>query len=338
MGSGLIRVAVAWQELAKDPAQLRRIAEACGSEPLIWDGSGSLAGVQVFVGGEGPELLPRERGDLCLLQCASAGVEWLQDQPIWQSDVQIANASGVHGVQIPEHVFALLLALSRNIKGFVEAQRRNDWWDNGPIAAELYGRTMGLVGYGHIGRGIAHLARAFGMRVLATSPSAREATPLTIPAVAPFRDPPAIPGPDLEPDRRLPPDALHQLLAASDVVVICAALTEHTRGLIDARALNHVKPGAYLINIARGKIIEETALVQALCEGRLAGAGLDVTEEEPLPRDSPLWDLPNVLITPHISGASMRYVGRVVNILLANIECLRRGEPPLTAVDRERGY
>ncbi len=338
METGPIRVAVAWQELANQPAQLRRIAEACGSEPLIWDSSASLAGVEVFVAGEGPETLPNEPGDLRLLQCASAGIDWLRDHPIWRSGVQIANASGVHGVQIPEHVFALLLALTRNITGFIEAQHRHEWRDNGPIAGELYGCTMGLIGYGHIGRGIAHLARAFGMRVLATSASVREEAPLSIPRVAPFRDPPAIPGPGLEPDKRLPLEALPWLLAASDVIVICAALTERTRHLIDARALDHVKRGAYLINIARGKIVEESALVQALRDGRLAGAGLDVTEEEPLPRDSPLWDLPNVVITPHISGASPHYVERTVNILLANIACLRRGERPVTAVDRERGY
>jgi len=99
-----------------------------------------------------------------------------------------------------------------------------------------------------------------------------------------------------------------------------------------------MKPGALLVNIARGKIVVEDALIQALSAGRLGGAGLDVTAEEPLPSDSPLWEMPNVIVTPHVSGISDRYVERAVNILLANIDCLRRGEPPVTAVDRDRGY
>ena len=108
--------------------------------------------------------------------------------------------------------------------------------------------------------------------------------------------------------------------------------------MVDANALARMKPGSYLVNIARGKIVEEAALVQALREGRLAGAGLDVTAEEPLPGDHPLWELPNVIITPHISGKSSHYVERTVNVLLANLDHLRRGEAPLTAVDRQRGY
>ena len=202
----------------------------------------------------------------------------------------------------------------------------------------MYGLTLGLIGYGHIGRGVAHLARAFGMRVLATSTSVRERTPLSIPGVGPFSDPPAIAVPHLLPDERIPQTWLDDLLDTSDVVVICAPLTPQTRGMIDAAALARMKRGTYLINIARGKIVEEAALVQALREGHLAGAGLDVTAEEPLPAESPLWDLPNVIITPHVSGKSDQYVERAVNILLANLERLRRGEPPLNLVDRTQGY
>ena len=108
--------------------------------------------------------------------------------------------------------------------------------------------------------------------------------------------------------------------------------------MIDANALAHMKHGSYLVNIARGKLVEEAALVQALRDGQLAGAGLDVTAEEPLPGDHPLWELPNVIITPHISGKSSHYVERTVNVLLANLDRLHRGEAPLTAVDRQRGY
>src|SRR5579875_2153494 len=160
------------------------------------------------------------------------------------------------------------------------------------------------------------------MRVLATSPSVGEVSPLSIEGTAPFVDLPAVPPPSLEGDSRLPLARLDDLFAASDAVVICAPLTPETGGLIDEERFNQIKRGALLVNIARGKIVVEEALVRALLDGRLGGAGLDVTAEEPLPPDSPLWEMPNVIITPHISGLSARYVERTVNILLANIASL----------------
>lgn len=326
------------QQFGRNGHLRRRIAQVSGAEPVFWDGRSPAPEIEALLVDDvsviRPELAPRLR----LVQLLSAGSDGLRETPLWRSDVPIATASGVHGVQIPEHVFMLLLALRRDLRGYLDAQRRHEWAHDTPTPDELYGRTLGLVGYGHIGRGVAHLARAFGMRVLATSPSVRERTVLAIPGVAPFVDPPAVPGPHLAPDELLPLDRLHELLSQSDVVVICAPLTPRTQGMIDAAALGCMKRGSYLINIARGKIVAEEALAQALREGRLAGAGLDVTDDEPLPAESPLWELPNVIITPHVSGKTARYLERVVNILLANVERLRRGEPLLNAVDRGRGY
>lgn len=335
---GPITVGVYGEELARDEVQQRRIAEVSGAPVVVWDGRSPAPEIEVLFAGEPPDPVPALTPNLRLAQLLSAGADGLWERPIWQSDVPIATASGVHGVQIAEHVLTLLLALLRDIPGYLAAQRRHEWAHDAPTPGSLYGLTLGLIGYGHIGRGVAHLARAFGMRVLATSTSIRERTPLLIPGVAPFTDPPAIAGPHLLPDERIPQTWLDDLLDTSDVVVICAPLTPQTRGMLDATALARMKRGAYLINIARGKIVEETALVQALREGHLAGAGLDVTGEEPLPAESPLWDLPNVIITPHVSGKSEQYVERAVNILLANLERLRRGEPPLNLVDRARGY
>jgi phosphoglycerate dehydrogenase-like enzyme len=334
-----LRVGILWDALAQRHDLVRRIAETSGAEPIVWDGTSPAPNVDALISDNTPpSVVPAETPRLRLLQLGFAGVDNLRQHPIWQSEVVVASATGVHGVQIPEHVMLLLLALRRDLPRFIDAQQRHAWEDAWGAPGELRGLTLGLIGFGHIGKGIAHLARAFGMRVLATSLSTRMPEPLSIPGVSPFVDLPAVPPMDQPPDELWPLARLHELLAASDALVICAPLTPATRGMIDAECFRHVKPTAQLINIARGKIVDEQALIQALREGRLAGAGLDVTDEEPLPADSPLWDLPNVIITPHISGNSAQYLDRAVNIFLANLECLRRGERPITAVDRERGY
>jgi phosphoglycerate dehydrogenase-like enzyme len=334
-----MRVGVLWDSLARQPDLLRRIAEASGSEPAVWDGVAPAPDVEALISEDiPPDFIPDQTPRLRLLQLGSAGVDTLRGHPVWRSDVQVATASGVHGVQISEHVMMLLLALRRNLRRFMDAQHRHDWDDGAGTPGELYGLTVALVGYGHIGSGVAHLARAFGMRVVASTPSVRASMPLLISGVSAFVDRPAAPPKTEALDELWPLDRLHDLLAIADVIVICAPLTPRTAGMISAEAFKHIKPGAYLINIARGKIIDETALVQALRDGVVAGAGLDVTDEEPLPRSSPLWDIPNVIITPHISGRSDHYVERTVNIFLANLDCLRRGVPALTSVARERGY
>ena len=334
-----LRVGVLWDDLAQRHDLLRRIAEASGAEPFVWDGKSPAPNVDALIADDTPPIfVPGEMPRLHLLQLSFAGVDNLQHHPIWRSDVVIASATGVHGVQIPEHVLLLLLALRRDLPRYMDAQRRHTWDDAWRTPGELRGLTLGLIGFGHIGRGIAHLARAFGMRILATSLTAGRPEPLHIPGVSSFVDLPGVPPLNQPPDEIWPLDRLHQLLAASDALVICAPLTPATHGMIDAACLRHVKPAAHLVNIARGKIVDEQALIDALREGRLAGAGLDVTDEEPLPTDSPLWDLPNVIITPHVSGRSARYLDRAVHIFLANLACLQRGERPITAVDRARGY
>lgn len=344
-GGAAWRVGIVWEELASRQDQLARIAAVCGTAPVIWREGEPAPDVEALIVGALPEAVPAQTPHLVFCQLASAGAERLPEHPIWRSDVILATAAGVHGVQIGEHVLMLLLALSRDLPAYRDAQRRHLWrhnlvGDNGVSLAPrgLYGGTLGLFGYGHIGRGVAHLARAAGMRVLATAASVSVAAPLEIAGVTPFVDVPAVPAPSLEPDLLLPTAEWEDSLSAMDAVVICAPFTAQTAGWFSAERLGRLKAGAYVVNIARGKIVEEGALIRALREGHLGGAGLDVTDEEPLPANSPLWELPNVIVTPHISGWSAQYAERVVNIFVANLERVRRGEPPLTVVERQRGY
>jgi len=345
-----LRVGVYWTDLATRPDQLKRIEEATGAPPVVWPEDaaappGGIGEVEVLFGGRVPDDLLTIVPHLRFFQSPSAGVEWLTTHPLWKSDVILATASGVHGVQIAEHTLMLLLALNRSLPAYVAAQRRHRWLHDAVSDAgrdiaprELYGLTLLLVGYGHIGRGVAHLAKAFGMRVVAVAPSFKEGAVLRVAGVTAFVDEPATPMQHLEPDRMEPLDRLHALLGEADAVVVCAPLTPETEHMIDSTALEKMKNGVLLVNIARGKIIDEDALIKAVRAGRLGGVGLDVTAEEPLPSDSPLWEMPNVIITPHVSGSSAHYVERAVNVFLANLDRLRRDEPLPTAVDRTRGY
>lgn len=343
------RVGVYWPALAARPDQLKRLEEATGDAPVVWTPDAAppedIGKVDVLFGERLPDDVLDIVPHLKMVQSQAAGMDWLTTHPLWKSEVTLATAAGVHGVQIAEHTLMLLLALNRSLPDYISAQRRHRWLhdavsdDSVDIAPrELYGLTLLLVGYGHIGRAIAHLAKAFGMRVLATMPSTKETGTLEIAGAAPFVEEPGVPTPTLKPDQTEPIGRLHALLGEADAVVICAPLTPDTENMIDAAALGAMKPDVLLVNIARGKIIDEDALIHAIRAGRLGGVGLDVTAEEPLPSDSPLWEMPNVIITPHMSGQTEHYVERAVNVFLANLDCLRHGKPVPTAVDRARGY
>jgi phosphoglycerate dehydrogenase-like enzyme len=212
---------------------------------------------------------------------------------------------------------ALILALRRRLPEARDNQRARHW--RGMISEsaaredQLTGRTLLIVGLGRIGLRLARLAKAFDMRVVATRRNPASGVAAGVDAVAGN-------------------DRLHKLLAEADVVAITCPLTPETEKLIDAAALAAMRPTAHLINVARGRIVDEPALIRALEEGRIAAAGLDVTVEEPLPQDSPLWAMPNVLITPHVAGETQAYEDGVIDILLQNLERLRRGEPLVNQV------
>ncbi len=264
----------------------------------------------------------RAAEQLVWVQAGSAGVDrYLDRKELIENDrVVLTNMQGVHGRAIADHVFALLLALTRDLRPHLDPARRGEWNRRGsgaePIA--LHGRTLLVVGLGGIGREVAQRGKGFGMRVTATR---RSQTP----------PPPFV-------DHQGTPDELPALLEQADVVVLCVPLTAETTGLIDAEALASMKRGAYLVNIARGKVVDTEALLAALQEDHLAGAALDVTDPEPLPADHPLWQLPNVLITPHVAGRAALTRAQWDRLYRENLRRFAAGEPLLNVVDKQAGY
>ncbi|MFQ5595209.1 MAG: D-2-hydroxyacid dehydrogenase, partial [Anaerolineae bacterium] len=267
------------------------------------------------------------------IQLHSAGANQLLDTPILQTDIAITTASGVHSTPIAEYTFAQILALRRRIPLMLRYQQRSEWakdrWANFAVP-ELRGATLGVVGYGRIGREAARLGAAFGMNVLAVRRSHAPDPAYPRWASTPDWDDSVVQSVDR--------DNLHDLLARSDFVVIALPLTDATRHIIDAAALRVMKTSAYLINIARGAVIDEGALVRALREGWIAGAGLDVFEQEPLPADSPLWQLDNVILSPHVSSFTPLYDSRATDLFAENLRRYLAGQRLLNLFDPRRGY
>ncbi|TAH39414.1 MAG: D-2-hydroxyacid dehydrogenase [Planctomycetota bacterium] len=269
-----------------------------------------------------PEFLRRAE-NLVWIQAHSAGVERYTSIPeLLENDrIVLTNMRAVHGPAIAEHAFAMLLALTRDLPVHLADRAQGRWRRQGsgelaPIVLE--GRTMLVVGLGGIGGEIARRAHGFGMRVLATRRSDDPA-----PAYV---------------ERLGKPQDLHALLAEADVVAIAVPLTAETEHMFDAAALAAMKPGSYLINVARGRIVDTDALLAALQSGRLAGACLDVTDPEPLPADHPLWRLPNVVITPHVAAAGELTDERAWTLFRENLRRFDAGEPLLNVVDKRAGY
>lgn len=231
--------------------------------------------------------------------------------------ILLTSANGVYGVPASEHVFALMLAVARAIPQYVRNQAEPRWDREGSFV-ELYGSTCGVLGLGDIGLAVAERARAFGMRVIGS------------------RRTKGNPPPGLE--EVFAPGDLERMLAQCDFVVNTLPETPATRGLLDRSKLRAMKQGAVVVNVGRGTTIDEAALVEALQDGHLGGAGLDVFEEEPLPGASALWSMPNVIITPHVGGSSPRGDERVAELFLDNLRRYREGRTLRNLVDRELGY
>ncbi len=268
------------------------------------------------------------------VQLHSAGVDHLLGSPLMDSDVAITTSSGIHATPIAEYVLASLLAYRWRVPHWTHCQREARWpsgrWDL-YARPELRGSTLGILGYGSIGREVGRLARAFGMRVLALRNSrARPAGDYAPPDTG---DPEG-----LLPEQIYVPAEMHEMLAECDYVVVALPLTPATRHLIGEAALRAMKQSAYLVNIARGEIVDEEALVQALEEGWIAGAGLDVFEQEPLPPDSPLWGLENTLLSPHVAGFTPRYDERAATLFAENLARYLAGQPLLNLVEKSKGY
>ncbi len=278
-----------------------------------------------------PALAPRLRW----IQLNSAGVDHILDAPIMDSDVIITTASGIHAPPIAEYVLAFMLSHIRKFPQMLRYQMRREWpkkrWKV-LLGGELRGKTVGIVGYGSIGREVGRLAKAFGMRVVATKRSAGERRDTGY-WIAGAGDPEA----SLL-DRLYPPEGLQEMLAECDFVVIAVPLTSETMRAIGEEELRAMKPSSFLVNIARGEIIDEPILIRALKEGWISGAGLDVFAQEPLPKDSELWDMENVIISPHIAAATPCYDERATDLFAENLRRYLAGEELLNVVDRKRGY
>lgn len=270
---------------------------------------------------------------LSWVHSATAGVERVLTPGSRGRDLVITNARGVFSQPIAEYCLLMILAISRRLPQLLELQRERTWQ---PLeGAELSDVTVGVVGLGSIGRAVAALASSFGCRVIATRRRS-DAGSAFAPGEEPAEGQPSAPA--LELDRVLGPDGLPELLAESDFVVLAAPLTPATENMIDASALEAMKPGAWLINIARGRLIDERALLGALRDGQIGGAVLDTFRDEPLPPSSPFYDLDNVIVTPHTSWSSGRVLDRSVELFCANLRRYAAGEPLLNVVDPTAGY
>ncbi len=267
---------------------------------------------------------------LTWVHSASAGVERALTPTARSRGIVITNARGVFSRPIAEYVMMMMLAVSRKLPGLLELQRERTWQ---PLeGGELRDVTVGIVGLGSIGRAVGALATAFGCRVVATRRR-------------PVGDDDPADGGDGEPsfgevmlDRVGGPETLPTLLAESDFVVLAAPLTPDTENMIDAETLAAMKPGAWLINVARGRLVDERALLRALRDGPIGGAVLDTFRDEPLQPTSPFYDLPNVIVTPHTSWSSGRVLDRSVELFTDNLRRFAAGEPLLNVVDPGQGY
>jgi phosphoglycerate dehydrogenase-like enzyme len=276
-----------------------------------------LADAEISFGMRTPVNLLARAPKLKWIQVTSAGVDRYLTEEFKRSNIILTNASGIHATPIGEFVVSLMLMFTKNAPLFFDAKQEKQWLRS--PGTVLRGKTVGIVGLGSIGQEVARLCKAFRMRVIATrrSPKRRYARNV---------------------DLLLPPNGLPRLLEESDYVAICLPLTKETRKLIGEAELKMMKPTAYIINIGRGPIIDEEALIRALEEKQIAGAGLDVFTTEPLPKESKLWDLPNAIISPHVSGGREDYEVGAIDIFCRNLQRYLEGKRMINVVNKEKGY
>jgi phosphoglycerate dehydrogenase-like enzyme len=278
-----------------------------------------LEEIEIAAGNFPHDLLLRAP-NLVWYQQWGAGADWLLKTPeAADKDWTLVNASGVHAIPISEHILALMLAFARDLNGAFKMQQQHQW--KKAARAELFelaGKTLLLVGVGAIGERTALIASALGMRVWGVR-----------------RDPSAVAA---GVEAMFGSSSLGELLPQADFVVLTVPLTHETQGMIGEAELRAMKPSAYLINIGRGGTVQTGALVRALQEGWIAGAGLDVVAPEPLPADSPLWEMENVILTGHYAGLTPRYFERAFAIFLDNLQRYKAGRPLRNIVDKRLGY
>ena len=253
------------------------------------------------------------------IQSFSTGMDkWLFPEVIERDTVKVSNVAGLYASQGGEHAWALLLALTRGLHHSIRDQDNGEWTAR-PVV-EIAGSTLGIIGMGGFGIEMVKRAAGYDMTIIAID-AVRTDKPAGVSELKPATK-----------------ENLHDLLRRSDIVMTACPLTNETYHLIGRDELAAMKDTAYLINVTRGGIIDEPALVEALQQGQIAGAGLDVTETEPLPADNPLWRAPNLIITPHRAGASQHRPRKVFEFFMQNLERYLRGETPLNVIDKQRGF
>lgn len=321
-----IRAAVPpdWEVVVVDAAA---DARGDGGEPSA-EAIAAVAGAEVYLGHGFPRSLfaAAHRGDaprLRWVHSAAAGVGGSLYPEMRESAILLTNSARIYAAPIAETVMAMILFFARGLDLAVRAQSARRWGKEALEGAdspvrEIGGSTVGIVGLGGIGREVARRALAMDARVLATKRSPAEAPP----------------GVDL----LVGDGAVPELLGRSDFVVLALPETERTRGLVGAAELDLMRPGAVLVNVGRGSVLDESALASRLANGRLRGAALDVFSREPLPAESPLWDLPGMLITPHVSGISRVFWRRQIDLIVENVGRYLHGGPLLNTVDKQAGY
>lgn len=277
----------------------------------------TLANVNAFVGRGTHVRLLANASRLRWVQTLTAGADSVSFEDLEARGIVMTNGSGIHAPNVAEHLLGLMLTFARSLPVLMRAQQRHEWLES-VRQFELLGQTLCVVGLGDIGLALAERAAGIGMRV--TGVRRRDIpVPPYISRVAGLED-------------------MQPLLVEADHIALCLPLTPRTDGLFDAARLATLKPSAYIYNIGRGELIDQDAVIDALRSGRLAGAGLDVTTPEPLPPESPLWDLENVLITSHSSGRSPTRLDRFIDLLLDNMTRFQVDEPLRNVVDPVEGY
>ena len=256
------------------------------------------------------------QGRLRWIQSSAAGLDHCLVPAVVESPVIVTSASGVLADQVTEHTIALLTALTRSLPVFFRAQQQREFIRR--PTRDLTGATVGIVGMGGVGRRLVEVLAAFKTRILATD-------------WYPIDKPPQV-------ESLWPPERLDELLPLVDVLILAVPLTDRTRGMIGAREISLRKPGSLLVNVARGPLVVEDALVAALRSGHLAGAAVDVTATEPLPATSALWELPQVIITPHVGGQSARRIDNMTDFFCENLRRDQAGEPLRNLVDKRLGF
>ncbi len=277
-----------------------------------------LAQADIVVGHWPPRDIVSRAPHLKWFHTFLAGVDAPDYARMLEKGITVTNSTGIHGTQISELVFEKMLMHAKRAFFSYQMQQEKKW--SRFIPSLLSGKTLGIVGLGNIGKEVARLGKAFGMKVIANRRSVTELSKTE------------------NVDILMPTSQLIELLSQSDYVVLSMAVTPETDKIIGEKELRAMKPTAFLVNIARGKVVDEEALIRALRENRIGGAGLDTVSREPLPPESPIWDLPNLILTPHISGVREDYLDLAVPLFCENLKRYLASEKMLNVIDRKKGY